>query len=124
IPLNELLGTNGVPERDIRWPCEEGPGALDEGLNVWLLHVRPQEDLLAWPMLDQREARWIARVLQHGDAAAIWLQGLDRGDEIANLTRGRVRVFRQRTIADEYDCSAHTASEQVGMVPNALCLRI
>jgi len=113
-----------VPERDIRWPREEGAGALNEGLNVWLPHVRPQEDLLAWPMLDQREARRIIHVLQHGDTAAIRFEGLDGGDEIANLARGRAGMFRKRTIADEYDCSAHTLSEQIGMVQSSPDLAI
>lgn len=41
--LNELLGpTNGMPERDVRWPREKGAGALYEGRVEWLLHVRPQ----------------------------------------------------------------------------------
>ena len=97
-----------MPERDIRRPREEGAGALDEGLNVWLLHVRPKKGLLTWPVLDQREASRVACVLEHGDAAAIWLNGLDGSDESANLAFGCVHALRKCTIADDYDCSAHT----------------
>ena len=112
VRVDALLGTtDGMPKRDLRWPCEEGSGALDEGLDVRLLHVRPQENLLAGPMLDQREARRVVCVLKHGEATAIWLRGLDRCDETAYLALGRVRLLRKRTIANKYDCSAHKHSK-------------
>src|SRR5690606_41275450 len=109
--LSPLPYTTLFRSRDLRWSCKDRAGASDEGLDVRLLHVRPQEHLSAWPMLDQREARWVACVLEQGDAAAIWLHGLDGGDETANLALGCVRMLRKRTIPDEYDCSAHTHSE-------------
>ena len=71
--------TDGMPERDLRRPCKEGASTLNKCLDVRLLHVRPQENLLTWPMLDQCEARWVACILEHGDAAAIWL-GRHRAD--------------------------------------------
>lgn len=100
-----------MPERDVRRPCQEGATAVDERLNVRLLHVWPQEDLLTWPMLNEGEARWVACVLKHGDAPAVWLDGLDRGDELSNRVLGRGDMLGKGMIADENHCSAHTDSK-------------
>ena len=79
----------------------------------------PQEYLLAWPVLDQREARWVTSILKYGDPTAIGFDGLDRGYQMADFELGRSDVLRKRTIADKDDRASHTCSELPGVVPNA-----
>lgn len=85
-----------------------------------LLHMWAQEDLWTGPLLDQQEASGVARILQHGDARAIWLDRLNLGDEIADRALGRAHMIRKRAIADEYNDSTHAYPEKVGVAPNAV----
>lgn len=73
-----------------------------------------QKDLLAGPMLDQHEASRVACVLEHGDAGAIRLNGLHRGNERTDLPSGGVGLARKRAIADDNDCSVHGDSGSGG----------
>ena len=93
--LNTLSGaTNRVPEGDIWWSCEETRGRLNEGLNMRLLHVWPQEDLLAGPIFNQSKPGRVRRVLEHRDAATIWLCGLDCGNQRGNFALGSLQLIR------------------------------
>src|SRR3546814_3488236 len=97
----------GVPEGDIGWSGKESGGGLDEGLDVRLLHVRPHEDFPARPILDQGEPGWIGRVLEHRDAPAFGLRGLNRCDQRGNFSPGGLLLPRERAVFDDHDQSAH-----------------
>lgn len=101
-----------MPKRDVRRACEERAGSVDEGLDVRLLHMRSQENLLAGPMLNKQDARGITRVLEHVDAAAIWLDRLDRCNEGGDLTLGGFYLVWLDLIADDYDCSVHVRTRK------------
>ena len=81
---DRLGGASGGVERNVRWPGQERPSRLNEGLDVWLLHMRPQECGFIRPPFNERNRLWIIEILQDFDARACHFCGQDCGDEIAD----------------------------------------
>src|SRR5512139_2537966 len=63
-------GADWPPERDVRWTAQERASLTDERLNMRLLHVWPEEVVLASPALQQRDAGLVGVVLKNLDAFA------------------------------------------------------
>src|SRR5512138_585147 len=110
--------TDQIPKAKIRRRGQESLSALQELLHMRSLHMSSQEDLFAFPMLNQQQATWIILIDVKVNTMASAFVVYDSFDDRRELFTGESRLIRRDLAGDDYGgkigVGSHVISSESG----------